>query len=65
MVATLGWDKYAYKDKIESFIMRWIYKTNLFLWGIFNLSKYIFIHIYLDAIVDITPQLITLNQRTK
>jgi hypothetical protein len=24
--------------------MRWIYKTDLFLWGIFYLSKYIFIH---------------------
>jgi hypothetical protein len=44
-------------------MIRWIYFY--FFLGVFYLSNYIFMHIYLQAIVGITPQLITLNQRAK
>jgi uncharacterized ion transporter superfamily protein YfcC len=63
----IGW---IFQCRIESFKMRWIFvrldslmRDNLVYLVIFICI--FFLYVYADVIVDITPQLITLNQRSK
>jgi hypothetical protein len=52
--------------------LRWADKLDIFLMGdnlgclvILSTHFFLCLYVYVDAIVEITPQLITLNQRTK
>jgi hypothetical protein len=63
----IGW---IYQCRIKSFKIRWIFvrldtlmRDNLVYLVIF--ISIFFLYVYADVIVDITPQLITLNQRSK